>query len=85
VVEKAYNKQYSDIEICEENLLWIKNGTEQQLDATVCQETFDPNLLSKANDEDLGPCSQKLEEKIDDTEPVVWNLTYINRKKKTKQ
>jgi hypothetical protein len=61
---KRFNVQYKDIAICEENLDWIENGVEQELPATVCQDEVDPNLLSSATDEDLGPSAEQVAAKL---------------------
>jgi hypothetical protein len=57
---KKFNKQYAHIDICEENLNWISNGTEDLLPATVCNESIDPDLLSAETDQDLGPSPEKV-------------------------
>ena len=51
---KRFNRQYSDIEICENNLKWIANGEEQQMPVTVIDEMGEQDFLSNESSEDLG-------------------------------
>jgi hypothetical protein len=57
---KIYNKQYSDIEICEENLSWISNGEEQELPIAAWADLRD----SVIENEDLGPSPEQVAEQL---------------------
>jgi Helitron helicase-like domain at N-terminus len=58
---KKYNKQYSDIDICEDNLSWITNGDEQELPLETWEE---PIAKTGSENEDLGPTGQRIEDHI---------------------
>jgi translation initiation factor 2 beta subunit (eIF-2beta)/eIF-5 len=71
---KRFNKQYSDIDICEGNLDWIENGGEQLLPASVSTETIDPDLLSNEGKEDCGPSQEQILDQI--KEDDCYEPTY---------
>jgi len=56
---KKYNVLYADIHILEENLDWIDNGKEQQLPASILEESVDESIL-RTTDEDRGPAEQQI-------------------------
>jgi hypothetical protein len=65
---KKYNKQYRDIDICEENLSWISNGDEQELPIDTWE---DPDTIPGCDNEDLGPTGQQIEDKISGPNEVI--------------
>ena len=77
---KQYNVLYHDIQICEENLNWIKDGVEQQLQPSIFQET-QLNETLDLNAEDRGPAEGQVAAVVDantEIEPCYGTIAQFN-------
>jgi hypothetical protein len=82
---KRFNRQYSDIDICEDNLNWITNGDEQELPMPCCEEPIDPKTSVEAENEDLGPSPEQIADQLqhadDPIEPCYGVSSEFNSNK----
>ena len=82
---KRFNRQYSDIDICENNLKWIADGEEQQMPVTVIDDSGEQDFLSNESSEDLGPSAEQISDQVSGQdlsyEPTYGSTSEFNSNK----